>query len=198
MTPTNLSDEATAPQLLELLDNDDAFRREREHSPLARALDVEAAAKQLRALADERRSSGLPAVDLRRLNTLAGEVDEAAEALAREMEQSWRVADALVDHAPIADLIGERHRIIANDWQSAGLQLLAVRLVRRAIDLTTHAASVSRRDAPAAASAYLQSAAELLDRAADLLAESAALMHDNAHRRRVFGARVAEVLADIT
>ncbi|MEU2231659.1 hypothetical protein [Streptomyces vietnamensis] len=97
-----------------------------------------------------------------------------------------------------ADLLGERHRIIADDRQSAGLQTLIARLLRRALDL------LARVDfAPAAlradlrnertAPAYLYSASELLDRAADLMAESATLVHDNERRRRVFRARVREL-----
>jgi hypothetical protein len=45
--------------------------------------------------------------------------------------------------------------------------------------------------------AYLYSASELIDRAADLIVESATLVHENERRWRVFGERVAALLAGI-
>ena len=54
--------------------------------------------------------------------------------LASAMEASWTAAGAIRDPR-LADVLGERHRIIANDWQAAGLSVLAGRLARRAVDL---------------------------------------------------------------
>ena len=44
--------------------------------------------------------------------------------LTEAMESSWATAQALLQHPQLADLLGERHRIIANDWQAAGLNSL--------------------------------------------------------------------------
>jgi hypothetical protein len=141
---------------------------------------------------------GEPA-ELRRLKRevgmLAEETEQGGAWLNQAMEQAWEIAGGLTSYPALADLLGERHRIIANDWQSAGLQALIARLLRRALEL------LARVDfSPAAlradlrgermAPAYLYSASELFDRASDLLAESATLVHENERRWRVFRARV--------
>ncbi|WP_328404331.1 hypothetical protein OHS70_35195 [Streptomyces sp. NBC_00390] len=141
-------------------------------------------------------------VELQRLKRDVGAIAQDSEQagiwLAQAMEQAWEAAGLLAAYPALADLLGERHRIIANDWQSAGLLALVARLLRRALDLlgrvTFSPAALradlgSERNAPA----YLFSASELLDRAADLLAESAMLVHDNERRWRVFGARVRQL-----
>jgi len=115
------------------------------------------------------------------------------------MEASWGAAAGL-RHPGLADLLGERHRIIANDWQAAGLSTLVGRLARRAADLLSPLDLSSegvRTDlaGPRNLPGYLYSTAELLDRAADLVAESAMLVHDNERRRRVFRARVEAIIA---
>lgn len=38
---------------------------------------------------------------------------------ATAMDAAWGVAEALLHYPQLADLLGERHRIIANDWQAA-------------------------------------------------------------------------------
>jgi hypothetical protein len=136
----------------------------------------------------------------RDLETLVDDVDQTGGWLAAAMEQAWQVAGALAAYPVLADLLGERHRIIANDWQSAGQQTLAGRLLRRALDLVAKVdfspdalradLSGERRSA-----AYLYSASELIDRAADLIVESATLVHDNERRWRVFGQRVNELIS---
>jgi len=142
---------------------------------------------------------GEPA-ELRRMKLeLAAAADAFAETgnwLAAAMEQSWAMAEQLIRYPALADLLGERHRIIANDRQNAALLRLCADLVRRALAIL---ASVDL--SPAAlradlagdrrATGYLYSASELIDRAADLLAESAVLVHENERRWRVFHARVA-------
>lgn len=138
----------------------------------------------------------------RDLATLAADVEETGAWLAAAMEQAWQVAGALAAYPSLADLLGERHRIIANDWQSAGLQALVGRLLRRGLELVERLdlspdevradLAGERRDA-----AYLYSASELIDRAADLLAESATLVHENERRWRVFAGRVRELQAEI-
>ncbi|MGW7356315.1 hypothetical protein ACWGI0_06500 [Streptomyces sp. NPDC054802] len=134
----------------------------------------------------------------RGVELLADDVEQTGAWLARAMEQAWEIAGGLAAYPALADLLGERHRIIANDWQSAGLQALVGRLLRRALDLLARvdfapaalrADLVGERTAPA----YLYSASELLDRAADLMTESATLVHDNERRWRIFRARVREL-----
>ncbi|MEV6246754.1 hypothetical protein AB0M38_11190 [Streptomyces sp. NPDC051742] len=134
----------------------------------------------------------------REVGLLAGDLEQTGVWLAGAMEQAWETAGGLAAYPALADLLGERHRIIANDWQSAGLQALVARLLRRALDLldTVDFAPVALRadlGGKRTAPAYLYSASELLDRAADLLVESATLVHDNERRWRVFRARVREL-----
>jgi hypothetical protein len=119
--------------------------------------------------------------------------------LSQAMESSWAMAEAaLIGQPQLADLLGERHRIIANDWQSAGLSSLIARLLGRARDLLERvdfAPAALRSDLAGArtASAYVYSATELIDHAADLIADSGKLVHDNEPRWRVFHERVAEL-----
>lgn len=137
----------------------------------------------------------------RDLAAAAEDLERTGAWLASAMEHSWTVAGALCAFPQLAGELGERHRIIANDWQAASLQTLIARLLRRALEIldkvdfrpTAIRADLSGdRDF----ARYLYSASELLDRAADLLAESAALVHDNERRWRVFAARVAELSAE--
>jgi hypothetical protein len=100
----------------------------------------------------------------------------------------------------LADLLGERHRIIANDWQAAGVQALIARLLRRALEIIGRVefSPAELRDDLAGdrtAAAYLYSASELLDRAADLAVQSASLVHDNERRWRIFSDRVRRLTA---
>jgi len=119
--------------------------------------------------------------------------------LAGAMDSSWKVAEQLLEVVAVADLLGERHRIIANDWQAAALSTLAGRLLLRAagiLDQVDFAPAALRADLAGFGFAprYLYSAAELVDRAADLLSESAGLVHDNERRWRVFRARAVELV----
>ena len=135
----------------------------------------------------------------RDLGVIADDYAATGAWLAEAMEASWGAAAGL-RHPGLADLLGERHRIIANDWQAAGLSTLVGRLARRAADLLSPLDLSSegvRTDlaGPRNLPGYLYSTAELLDRAADLVAESAMLVHDNERRRRVFRARVEAIIA---
>ncbi|MCX5309157.1 hypothetical protein OG304_37980 [Streptomyces sp. NBC_00160] len=138
-------------------------------------------------------------VELQRLKRDVGEIADDCEQtgiwLAHAMEQAWGAVGILAAYPVLADLLGERHRIVANDWQSAGLLALVAHLLRRSVDLldrVTLSPAALRADLGSEryAPAYLFAASELLDRAADLLAESATLVRDNERRWRVFGARV--------
>src|SRR4051794_7158089 len=120
--------------------------------------------------------------------------------MAAAMQTSWDAALALLDIAPLADLIGERHRIIANDWQAAGLNTVVGRLLQRAADILDRMdltpASVRADLAGEARFPHLlHCTAELIDRAADLLSESAGLVHENERPWRIFHDRVAALLA---
>jgi hypothetical protein len=136
----------------------------------------------------------------RDLENVAADLEETGAWLSAAMEQAWQVAGVLAAYPGLADLLGERHQIIANDWQSAGLQTLVGRLLRRALELVERIdfspdavradLAGDRRDA-----AYLYSGSELIDRAADLLAQSATLVHENERRWRIFGQRVRELQA---
>ena len=109
------------------------------------------------------------------------------------MQASWSAAAPLLDIAALDDLIGERHRIIANDWQAAGTTVVVGRLLDLAADV------LDRMDAEATAGArtprLLHSAGELIARAADLLGELAGLVQENERRWRVFTDRVTVLLA---
>ena len=134
----------------------------------------------------------------RELRTAAATHEEGGAWLAAAMEQSWRVAAQLAQRPELADLLGDRHRIIANDWQSADMQRLIGRILARAADLLdavdfTPAALRADLRTP---SRLLFSVAELLGHAADLAAESAALVHDNERRWRVFRERAAGLAGD--
>jgi hypothetical protein len=109
------------------------------------------------------------------------------------------MAAQLADIDGLADVLGERHRIIANDWLAADMTALSGRLLVRAADLLDRMdfSPVGLRAdlaGPRLSAARLYSAAEIIDRAADLQAEGAGLVHDNERRWRVFRARVAEIV----
>jgi hypothetical protein len=71
----------------------------------------------------------------RDLRTMADDSVETGAWLASAMEATFDVAAALMDHPELADLVGDRHRIIANDWQAATMSSLAGRLLHRAVDV---------------------------------------------------------------
>jgi hypothetical protein len=134
--------------------------------------------------------------DLRRLGT---DSTETGAWLAAAMERTWEAAPALMGYDQLADLLGDRHRVIANDWQAAAMSSLAGRILHRAADVLdlvelTPAAVRADLDGARVVPGYLYSAAELVDRAADLLSDSAGLVHDNERRWRLFHQRVVGLL----
>lgn len=135
----------------------------------------------------------------RDLRTMAEDHLETGAWLASAMDVSWDVTSQLVPLDELADVLGERHRIIANDWQAAALSTLAGRVVQRAVDVLDvvdlEPAALRRPGALGVAARRLWSAAELLDHAADLLSDSAGLVHDNERRWRTVRDRVDEVVA---
>jgi hypothetical protein len=140
------------------------------------------------------------------LTALIGELHRHADGfaatgewLATAMAASWDMAGALLDIDELADVLGERHRIISNDWLAAHMNSLLGRLLARAADMVdridfTPAALRVDLDGARVTPRRLYSAAEIIARAADLCSDSAGLVHDNERRWRVFRARVAEVV----
>ncbi len=132
------------------------------------------------------------------LETAATSSEQTGSWLSAAMEAAWGVAEALLAYPDLADLLGERHRIIGNDWQAASMALLIARYLRRAVavlarvDFTPAALRADLADGRVAPS-YLSSAAELIARAADLSVASAVLVHENERRWRVFRQRVEQI-----
>ena len=132
------------------------------------------------------------------IERMAASCERTGEWLSAAMEQSWGIAGALVQFDDLIDLLGERHRIIGNDWQAAGMNTLCGRFLRRSLDVLAQvdfAPAALREDlaGPRWNSAYLLTASELLDAAADLFARSSTLVHENERRWRIFGDRVREL-----
>jgi hypothetical protein len=138
----------------------------------------------------------------RELATQAADHQETGAWLGEAMQSTWNgAAKALLRIEPLADLLAERHRIIAANWQNAQLNAIIAALLVRAnevldqIDFTPAALRADlaeRRVAPS----YLYSAAELIDHAADMLAQSAVLVHESERRWRVFAERVELLRAE--
>jgi hypothetical protein len=134
----------------------------------------------------------------RDLRTMADDAIETGSWLASAMEATWEAATALLAYPELADLLGDRHRIIVNDWQAASMSSLAGRLLHRAVDVLDRAEvspEALRADLVGARTTprLIHSAVELIDRAADLLSDSAGLVHDNERRWRVFRERVVSL-----
>jgi hypothetical protein len=140
---------------------------------------------------------------IRDLRTAAQDQRETGDWLATAMRASWDMATSLVAIDGLADVLGERHRIIANDWQAAQLNELMSHLLDRAahiLERVDFAPAALRADL-AADGVYislLYSAAEIISHASDLCSASAGLVHDNERRWRTFHQRVAEVVSKPT
>lgn len=138
-------------------------------------------------------------VSLRRdLDGMADDFRRSGEWLSTGMEAAWGAAAALLEHPELAGVLGERHRIISNDWLNGATALMIAHLIERSasmLDRVDFTPAGVRADmaGPRVFPAYLYSACELLDRAADLAAQSAAIVHDNERRWRVFRERLAAV-----
>ena len=135
----------------------------------------------------------------RDVRTMGDDAIETGGWLSSAMEATWAAAAALAGYPELADLLGDRHRIIANDWQAASMSELAGRLLHRAVDILdgidlSPASLRADLEGPRSSPAYVYSAVELIDRAADLLSDSAGLVHDNERRWRLFHERVASLL----
>src|SRR3954471_4344685 len=65
-----------------------------------------------------------------------GEDSRATSAwLASAMEMSWEIGTALLEIPQLASVLGDRHRIIANDWHAAHLSALAGNALLRAVQI---------------------------------------------------------------
>jgi hypothetical protein len=137
----------------------------------------------------------------RALRQIGEESLATGEWMTGAMATAWQAAAAMVDIGALADLLGERHRVIVNDWQAAALTTVVGHLLDRAAEI------LCRLDpTPAGVRAdlatgghgpdLLHASGELISRAADLLSESAGLVHDNERRWRVFHDRVTRLLAE--
>jgi hypothetical protein len=132
----------------------------------------------------------------RELATQAADHEQTGAWLGEAMQSTWNgAARALLRIEPLADLLAERHRIIAANWQNAHLNEIIAALLRRAneiLDQIDFAPSALRADLAERrlVPRYLYSAAELIDHAADLLAQGAVLVHESERRWRIFSERV--------
>jgi hypothetical protein len=134
----------------------------------------------------------------RKMRNISEDFEKAGEWLSKAMENSWEAAVHLMQIPTLEDVLGERHRIIINDWQAAHLSILISKLLERAllilgkIDFRPKAI----REDVSTIKRYpdlLYSSSELLDRAADLSSEFAILVHDNERRWRVFRQKVKKI-----
>ena len=71
----------------------------------------------------------------RDLRALGDESLATGSWLTSAMSASWDMALSLGDVPQVAGLLGDRHRIIANDWQAAEMSVLTGRILHRAVDL---------------------------------------------------------------
>jgi hypothetical protein len=136
---------------------------------------------------------------VRDLRTAAEDFAGTGAWLSEAMAASWEIAAGLLDVEGLEEVLGERHRIIANDWLAADMSALIARLLERAADALERvdfSPAALRRDldGPRRVPRLLYSVAELVNRAADLSSDSAGLVNDNERRWRVFRRRVAEVV----
>jgi hypothetical protein len=110
----------------------------------------------------------------RDLRTFAEDAAAAGTWLTTAMQSWWEDAPALLDFDDLADVLGERHRIIANNWQGAGIQSLVARILSRAADLLDHvefSPAALRADLAGehVSARLVESASEMIDHAADVL-----------------------------
>ncbi len=95
--------------------------------------------------------------------------------------------------------MGERHRIISNDWFSAHMQSLIGTLLARSADMLervdlTPAAVRADLAGPRIAPRRLHAAVEVIHHPADLCCESAELVHDNERRWHVIRERTEQLV----
>jgi hypothetical protein len=132
------------------------------------------------------------------LKTLADDFEETGQWLSKAMKSSWESAIPLINNSELAEVLGERHRIIINDWQAANISILIGNLISRSLrilDVIDFSPDSIRKDLEQSKITpdYLYSASELIDRAADLASISGMLVHDNERRWRVFRDKIQQL-----
>jgi hypothetical protein len=146
--------------------------------------------------------SGEPPAEIARLKgelaTMAESAEQTGTWLVAAMQATWATAERLLDFPELADLLGERHSIIASTWQNASMLVIQAHQLRRAIailDRVDFATPALRADLAGdrLAPRYLFSAAELIDAVADNAARGAAVVHGNERKWRVFRERLDEL-----
>jgi hypothetical protein len=76
------------------------------------------------------------------LRITADEYASTGTWLANAMQASWDIAAELVDTVGLEDLVGDRHRIIANDWLAASTSALIAHMLVRAADMCSDSAGL--------------------------------------------------------
>jgi hypothetical protein len=118
--------------------------------------------------------------------------------LVNAMQASWDLAATLIEIDQLAGVMGDRHRIISNDWQAAELICLAGRILLRAADILDQIDFIPaalrtdlahNRTSPR----RLYSAAEMIAHAADLISQAAGAELDSEPRWRAFRNHIQEV-----
>lgn len=136
---------------------------------------------------------------IRDLRIHAADSRDIGDWLTNAMQASWAAVHALIEIDELADVTGERHRIIANDRLAASMNTVIADLLDRAADMldqidfspaAVRADLAGQRVLPR----RLYSAAELIAFAADLASDSAGLVNDNERRWRVFRRSVQEII----
>jgi hypothetical protein len=139
----------------------------------------------------------------RDLNNIGEDFEKSALWLSKAMENSWNAAAKLINIPTLEDVLGERHRIIINDWQAANLSSLVSKLIKRSllflngIDFNPESIRADIRSKKRYPN-LLYSSSELLDRAADLSSQFAMLVNDNERRWRVFHNKVQRIKSEMT
>ena len=133
----------------------------------------------------------------------ADSYSKAGQWLANAMQASWQMAATMLQIDGLAEVMGERHRIISNDWLAAHMQTLVATMLTRAADMLERIElmpAAVREDlaGPRVTPHRLYAAAEVISRAADLCCQSAELVHDNERRWRVSRERTEQVIATLT
>jgi hypothetical protein len=137
----------------------------------------------------------------RDLRNVGEDFEKSGLWLSEAMENSWNAAAQLIKIPELEDVLGERHRIIINDWQAANLSSLVAKLIKRSLlilDQINFNPEKIREDISKTKRfpELLYSASELMDRAADLSCEFAMLVHDNERRWRIFHKKVKKIQAN--
>jgi hypothetical protein len=135
---------------------------------------------------------------IRKLRTQADDAAETGSWLTNAMESSWEMAAALEQVDGLADVLGERHRIIANDWEAADTTMLVGRILARAADMLDHidfdpAALRADLAGDRVNPRRLYSIVEMINHAADLVSRAAGAELHSERRWRTFRSHVRQV-----